>query len=92
MKTTKSAIRITTLIVLFSVGFVSLFAEPLDDSPWWFEQFIISKTIAAGAFYAFYRLYDRWKKSDKWLRKYDKACDEATEAPNPLYIGKEAKR
>lgn len=84
-----SVMRIGCLLVIFGVALLALMGNPLDDDPWWFEKFLISKTIAAAGFYISFRLYDRWKKIDKWIKAYDKSCEEALEAPNPLYIGKE---
>lgn len=85
----KSIGRITALIAIFGIDFIGLMAEPYEDSNWWFEQFFVSKAIAAAGFFAFWKLYQRWSKSDRWLKAYNECCDKALEAPNPLYIGEE---
>lgn len=82
----KSALRVLILFGLFSVAFIALMGEPDEKSQWWWEQFIISKTIAAAGFYAFAKLYSRWSKTDKWLIAYNKSCDEALEAENPMQL------
>lgn len=77
--------RIAVLIVLFSIGFLALFAEPEDNAENWFLLMIGSKAIAAASIYAGAKLYNQWKQTDEWLAAYDKMCDEATDAPNPMY-------
>lgn len=47
---TISAGRILLLCAIFGIALLGLMAEPLDDSRWWFEQFFISKAIAAAGF------------------------------------------
>lgn len=88
----KSAIRIAALLVVFGIALVALMGNPLDNDSWWLEKFFVGKTIAAGGFYIYFRLYNRWSKTDKWIKAYDKSCEKALEAPNPLYIGKEDER
>lgn len=83
---TISAGRILLLFVIFGIALGALMADPLDESRWWFEQFLISKAIAAAGFYVFWKLYNRWSKTDKWLKTYNDSCDKALEAPNPCYI------
>lgn len=83
---TISAGRILLLFVIFVIAIGALIAEPLDDSRWWLEQFFISKAIAAAGFFTFWKLYNRWSKTDKWLKAYNESCDKALEAPNPCYI------
>ena len=82
----KSAMRLLTLFGLFSIALIALMGEPDVKSQWWWEQFIISKAIAAAGFYAFGKLYNRWSKTDKWLIAYNKSCDEALEAENPMQL------
>ena len=82
----KSVGRSTALVAIFGITLLGLMAEPLDDSRWWFEQFFISKVIAAAGFFAFWKLHNRWSKTDKWLKAYNDSCDKALEAPNPCYI------
>lgn len=83
---TISAGRALLLFATFSLGLGALMAEPLDNSPWWFELFFISKAIAAGSFLAFWKLYNRWSNIDQWLKAYNESCDEACEMPNPMCI------
>lgn len=89
---TISAARILLLCAIFGIALLGLMAEPLDDSRWWFEQFFISKAIAATGFLAFWKLYNRWSKTDKWLKAYNDSCDKALEAPNPCYIERKEER
>ena len=88
----KSVGRSTALVAIFGIALLGLMAEPLDDSRWWFEQFFISKAIAASGFFAFWKLYNRWSKSDKWLKAYNDSCNKALEAPNPCYIERKEER
>lgn len=81
-----SVARCAAILTTGTIAMLGLMAEPFDTDPWWFEKFFISKAIALGAGYATYRLYERWRKTDKWIMKYDKSCEEAIEQPNPLYI------
>lgn len=83
---TISAGRILLRFVIFGIALLGLMAEPLDDSRWWFEQFFISKAVAAAGFFAFWKLYSHWSKTDKWLKAYNDSCDKALEAPNPCHI------
>lgn len=85
-QTAISAGHILLLFVTFGIGLGALMAEPLEDNRWWFELFLISKTIAAAGFFAFWKLYSRWSKTDKWLNAYSNNCDKALEATNPCYI------
>lgn len=86
---TISAGRILLLCAIFGIALIGLMAEPYEDSNWWFMQFFASKAIAAAGFLAFWKLYNRWSKTDKWIKAYDESCNKALEAPNPLYIGEE---
>lgn len=89
-KTTEAAIsagRSLLLFAIFVIAIGALLAEPLDDSHWWFEQFFISKVIAAAGFLTFRKLYNRWSKTDKWLKAYNDSCDKAPETPNPYATG-----
>lgn len=87
-QTAISAGHILLLFVTFGIGLGALMAEPLEDSRWWFALFLISKTIAAAGFFAFWKLYSRWSKTDKWLKAYNDNCDKALEASNPYCIGR----
>lgn len=80
---TISAGRILLLCAIFGISLIGIMAEPLDDSLWWIEEFIISKGIAAAGFFTFWKLYNRWSKTDKWLKAYNDRSDKALEAPNP---------
>ena len=83
---TISACLILLLCAIFGIALICLMAEPFDDSRWWFEQLFISKAIAAAGFFAFWKLYNRWSKTDKWMKAYNKWCNKALEAPNPCCI------
>lgn len=82
---TASIGRIAVLAVLCGIGFMALFAVPMETAENWFLLLFGSKAIAAAALYAGAKLYNRWKHSDKWLKAYDKMCDEALDALNPMY-------
>ena len=81
--------RVLLLSVIFGIATMALMGEPHEDSNRWFEEFIASKAIAAVGFVAFWMLYARWCKTDKWLKAYNKRCNEALEAANRTYVGKE---
>lgn len=87
-----SASRIALLLVIFSVALCGLMAEPFEDSNYWMEEFFISKALAAVGFFCYWKLYNRWRKTDKWIKAYDDSCNKALDNPNPMYIGKEAKQ
>ena len=65
-------IRVAFLLALFTVGLLSLFAMPMDDSPTWYSDLLLSKGLAAACLWAFGRLYKRWKETDSWVRAYDR--------------------
>lgn len=52
-------------------------------------QIVALTIIATVGFHAACRVYEVWKKRNKWLAAYDRICREVEEAPNPMYIGKE---
>lgn len=85
----KSICRIAALGAIFGIALIGLMTEPNEDSNWWFEQFFASKAIAVAGFLAFWKLYNRWSKSDKWLRAYNAACNKVLEARSPCYLGEE---
>lgn len=53
-------LKFSALVALFIVGFVSLFAIPADNSPTWWSDFFISKSIAAASWLSFVYLNKRW--------------------------------
>ncbi len=67
-----SLIRVLLLLSLFTVGIFCLFAIPMDDSATWYSDFFISKAVATGCLWRFGKLYERWKKTDSWVRAYDR--------------------
>lgn len=72
MSTLKSIIRTLILLALFTAGLLSLFAIPMDDSTTWYSDLLISKAMAPVCLWSFGNLYERWKKTDRWVRAYDK--------------------
>ena len=84
--------RIAVIFALFGIGIIALMAEPADDSQWWWEQFFGSKLIAAVCLFLAGVTYKGWSKADKWIKAYDKRCDEALDAPNPMYIEKDSEQ
>ena len=67
-----SIIRVLLLLSLFAIGLSSLFAIPMDDSPTWTSDLLISKGIAFCSLWLFNRLYERWKITDRFIRAYDR--------------------
>lgn len=86
---TISAGRILLLCAIFGAALMGLMAEPAEDSRWWLELMLASKAAAAAGFAAFWRLYSRWSKTDKWIKAYDEDCEKALDTPNPCYTGRE---
>lgn len=83
-----SIIRVLLLLSLFTIGLFSLFAIPMDDSPTWTSDLILSKCLAFITFWLFNRLYERWKVADRFIRAFDKWNNKGMENPNPMYVGK----
>lgn len=69
---TTSIFRISVLVALCLVGFITLFGEPLDNSATWFLDLLASKVVAALCFYGIYRLYPAWAKTDKWVGAFER--------------------
>lgn len=65
-------IRIAILITFFAVGMLGIFSMPMDDSQTWYSDLFFSKILGAASSWIFAKLYERWKKSDKWIKAYDK--------------------
>lgn len=55
-----STLRASILIALFMAGIVALFIIPENDSPTWWSELIITKTICVICFYILARLIRRW--------------------------------
>lgn len=83
-----SIIRVLLLLSLFTVGLLSLFAIPMDDSPTWTLDLLLSKFLAALCLWCFNRLYERWKIVDRLIRAFDRWSNKGMDKPNPMYIGK----
>lgn len=75
MKLTLSLARCAVLLAIGMVAFVGIFSCPLDDSPTWFSDFIISKAVGFGAGWAMYRLGKKWQ-NDPLIQRYMKLCEE----------------
>ena len=88
MKKSISIIRILLLLTLFTVGLFYLFANPIDDSPTWTSDLILSKCIGFITLWLFNRLYERWKIVDRFIRAFDRWNNKGMENPNPMYVGK----
>ncbi len=63
-----SFLRASFLLGIFAIGMLGIFAIPMDDSTTWFSDLLISKLIGAAALWFFSKLYDHWKKTDKWIK------------------------
>lgn len=74
MNTAKSIIRIIILLSLFATAFICILSQPDNASTSWMKDLMISKLIGVMAAVIFIRLYPRWRKSDKWLSRYDRWC------------------
>lgn len=72
-----SFLRVSFLLGIFAIGMLGIFAIPMDDSPTWFSDLLFSKLIGGACFWIFSKFYDHWKKTDKWIKAYDKWNDEA---------------
>lgn len=72
MNKTESLIRIAILITLAIVGFGLVFCEEHDEDLWVFTlRVIFDKAFGVGCIYLMAKLYSRWSKTDKWLKKYE---------------------
>lgn len=87
MNKTISIIRIVILLALSTFAVLFLLGE--EDANCSLFQILIDKGLALAAFWYVGRLYKRWAKCDKWIRAYDKWCDDVKESPNPCYLGKD---
>ena len=72
MNKTGSLIRIAILLALFSAGLLGMLSIPMDASPRWYSDLILSKAIGCLSLLAFAKLYARWRKTDRWIRAYDR--------------------
>lgn len=57
--------RYWVYMALGGIGCIELFGVPADDSETWFADMLLSKAIAAAAFYAMYKLITVWDKNGK---------------------------
>ena len=64
--------RVAILITLFTVGLLGIFAMPMDDSPTWCSDLFLSKVLGVACIWIFSKLYEIWRKTDKWIQAYDK--------------------
>lgn len=79
IRKTISIARIAALVALALVGFLCLFSEPeenLSDGQWMWTL-LWTKALAAASIYGAVQLYKRWSKTDKWIKAYEKYCEEA---------------
>ena len=84
----KSIVRITMIVAAAAVGTFGLMATLYDDSPRLITD-LCYLALAAGGWGIARLLYAKWSKIDKWLAAYDRSCDEALDATNPIYIDEE---
>lgn len=64
--------RIAILITLFTAGLLGIFTIPMDDSATWYSDLLLSKLLGGVSIWIFSKLYHTWRKTDKWIRAYDK--------------------
>lgn len=86
---TRSVIQPLILVALATVSVLGFIAMPEGDNPegdnnGWYITFAITKLIAGVTGYIFAILYNRWNKTNSWLKSYDKMCDEVWETPNQM--------
>lgn len=70
-----SILRASILLSLFTIGMLGVFAIPVDDSTTWYFDLLFSKLIGGACLWIFSKLYEHWKKTDKWIKAYDKWND-----------------
>lgn len=68
-----SFLRIAVLTSLLAVAMVCLISEPTSENSWYLV-FFASKAVGVLAVYLFYRLINRWNKSE--LKKIARYCNE----------------
>ena len=81
---TRSVIQPLILVALAIVFVLGFIAMPKGDNNGWYITFAITKLIAGVTGYIFAILYNRWNKTNFWLKSYDKMCDEVWETPNQM--------
>lgn len=92
MNKTISIIRIAILFVLSGIAMIFLFGEEQDANlATWMFRFLVDKAFAFVLIFNIARLYKRWSKIDPWFIAYEKKCNEAMDAPNPMYIDEDDK-
>lgn len=64
--------RIAILITFFTVGMLGILAIPMDDSETWYSDLFLSKLLGGACIWIFAKLYEVWKRTDSWIRIYDK--------------------
>jgi hypothetical protein len=67
MKTMKSIMHIAALTALGLLAAVGIFSADTSDM----TVFFAWKAAGFAAAYALCRLYLKWKKTDKWLQRYE---------------------
>ena len=74
--TTKTFFRLTALALLFSAALIGLMCQPSEGSASWLFGLFISKAFALAAALALWKLYDRWRRTDKWIADFDKRMED----------------
>lgn len=70
METMKSMMRIAALTALGIVAAVGIFSADVSD----LTRFVLMKFAGFMAAYMLCRMYVRWRKSDKWIKEYERFC------------------
>lgn len=71
MKTLKSMMRIAALTALGCVAAIGIFSAGMSDM----AGFVLSKAVGFGAAAVLCKLYLHWKKTDRWLQRYEEFCN-----------------
>lgn len=74
MDTTRSIIRIATLLSLFVTAMFCILSFPVDDSSAWFAGFLISKSIGVACVWLLGKAYTRWADTDKLITRLEAWC------------------
>ena len=76
---TRTILHIAVLLALAITTICGIFSVPAEDAFCWAKTFYLCKAIGFAAGYAFYRLYNRWTKTDSRLAAYHNWLDKSLE-------------
>lgn len=73
---TKGAARMTVIALMFMAATMAAIMSPEDMSWVAMVKFTALKTVAVGLFLGCFRLYKRWRQTDRWVMAFDRAGKE----------------